>query len=137
MCGGVIVITATIADCTMIIDAKPSWTIGSRLMTTHDRLTDLIGCERLAAGIDPADDRQWIGTQAEPDDRRSAERQDGRERNRTDVGIQPHVRSEALPQRSQHRTEDRAERAQPDNRSDRPRTFSGLGEVGRNESSLQ
>ena len=55
MCGGVIVITATIPDWTVIIDASPSCTIGSRLITTHDRLTDLIGCERLAVGSIPPD----------------------------------------------------------------------------------
>ena len=65
MCGGVIVITATIAACTMIIDASPSCTIRDRRITTHDRLTDLIGWARAADRVDAADDRQRVGAQAD------------------------------------------------------------------------
>ena len=124
MCGGVIVITATIADCTMIIDARPSCTIGSRLMTTHDRLDRLDRLRAAGSRIDPADDRERIRTESEPDDGSGPERQNGREGNRTDAGIKTDVRSEPLPLRSQHRTEHRTERAEPDNSSNRPRTLS-------------
>src|SRR4029079_13753069 len=50
MCGGVIVMTATMLAWATIIDASPSCTIRERWMTTQDLFTDLIGCTRLAVG---------------------------------------------------------------------------------------
>ena len=51
--------------------------------------------------------------------------------------IQPEVRSEVLPLRCQHRSEDSTQRAQPDDGGDCPRALVGLGEVSRHEPALQ
>ncbi len=120
MCGGVIVITATIAVCTMTIDASPSCTIGDRRITTarSPHRLDRLGARPLR--IDAADDRQRIGAETPPHDRRGEQTTGPRQTRSARRSDRARGAGESLPLRCQDRTEDGTERSQPHDRGDRP-----------------
>ncbi len=88
------------------------------------------GPHAVGRGIDAADHRQRVGAQAHPDDHRRDDEQHGGEQERSHELVETELGGDALLERGEQRSEDRAERADPDDGGDGAGLPVGRCEVG-------